>query len=76
MPQNIARQIATRIYRSGRGGVFTAKDFFDFASEKSAYMTLDRLDKKGTIRRLMRGVYEYPAYSKLLGGPASPPLDG
>jgi hypothetical protein len=75
MPQYIARQIATRIYRKGRGGVFTAKDFFDLAGEKSAYMTLDRLAQKGTIRRLLRGVYEYPAYSKLLNGPASPDPD-
>ncbi|MCX6835581.1 MAG: DUF6088 family protein, partial [candidate division Zixibacteria bacterium] len=42
---------------------------------KTVNSALERLAKQGTIRRLMRGVYEYPAYSKLLNAPASPDPD-
>jgi len=66
----------TRIYGYGRGNVFTPKDFLDFTSYDNAQKTLARLAKQGMIRRLMRGVYEYPAYSKLLNAPASANPDG
>jgi hypothetical protein len=72
MPQDDARQIVARIYGSGRGNVFTPKDFIGLVNYENVQKTLARLAKQGTIRRLMRGVYEYPAHSKLLNAPASP----
>jgi hypothetical protein len=36
MPQHIAAQILARIYGSGRGWVFTPKDFLDLASHETA----------------------------------------
>ncbi len=75
MPQDIIRQILARIYGYGRGNVFTPNSFLDLTSHETARQALSRLTKQGTIRRLMRGVYEYPAYSKLLKAPASPDPD-
>lgn len=62
----------SRIKAMGRGSVFTPKDFLDIATHDNARAILSRLAKKGTIRRLRQGVYEYPAYSNLLKAPASP----
>jgi len=69
------QQIFTRIRGYGKGAVFTPKDFLDLSTYDSAQKALARLEKQGALRRLMRGVYEYPAYSKLLDAPASPNPD-
>jgi hypothetical protein len=75
MSQDALKQILARIYGTGRGGVFTPKDFLDLASHEAVRQTLARLAEEGTIRRLMRGVYDYPAFSRLLNAPTSPDPD-
>ena len=75
MTQDIAGQILARIYGNGRGHVFTPKDFLDLASHEAVRQALGRFAEEGTIRRLMRGVYDYPAFSALLNAPASPSPD-
>lgn len=72
MSQHESDKIVARIYGYGRGCAFTPKDFHDLASHANIRAALSRLAKDGTIRRLMRGVYDYPAFSKLLNAPASP----
>ena len=59
----------------GRGSVITPKDFLDLASHETVRQILSRLAKEGKIRRLLRGVYEYPAFSKMLNAPANPDPD-
>jgi hypothetical protein len=75
MSQDPSSQILARIYGNGRGSAFTPKDFLDIASHETARKVLSRLADKGTIRRLIRGVYDYPAFSTLLNAPASPDPD-
>jgi len=75
MEQNIAYKILSRIYGLGRGKVVTPKDFLDLGSHETVRQSLSRLAKEGKIRRLLRGVYEYPAFSKLLDAPANPDPD-
>lgn len=70
-----AYKVLARIYGGGRGGVFTPKDFIDLANHDTVRQILSRLVHEGTLRRLLRGVYEYPAFSDLLNGPASPDPD-
>jgi len=65
----------SRIYGMGRGKVFTPKDFLDLASHETVRQILSRMARKGKIRRLMRGVYEYPEFSKMLNSPAPPDAD-
>ena len=53
-------RIQSRIRGKGRGAVFTPKDFVDLGSRASVDQALSRLARKGTIRRLDRGVYDFP----------------
>ncbi len=72
MKQSGCKKILSRIYGSGRGKVFTPKDFHDLATGETVRQTLGRLTETGTIRRLMRGVYDYPVFSNLFQAPANP----
>lgn len=71
----LSERAASRIRGSGRGRVFTPKDFADLASHGTARQILARLEAKGEIRRILRGVYEYPLPSHLLGGFVPPDPD-
>lgn len=75
MAYPISDKIVDRIYGKGRGSVFTPKDFQDLASRDNVKTTLKRLSEAGTIRRLLRGVYEYPEFSRFLNASASPNPD-
>ena len=75
MTQTASNKILSRIYGKKRGQVFTPKDFLDIASHETVRKTLGRLTDAGTIRRLMRGVYEYPVISTLFKGPSPPDPD-
>jgi len=66
------QQIVARIYGAGRGKAFTPRDFIDLAEAATVRQALGRLARAGKIRRLLRGVYDYPAFSKVLQSPASP----
>jgi len=61
------KSITSRIYGYGRGNVFTPNCFLDLASRQSIDATLHRLAKAGTIRRIARGIYQYPEKHPLLG---------
>jgi hypothetical protein len=67
-----SEQILKRIQKSGKGSVFSPADFADIAGAITVRKILARLVTNGTIRRLMRGVYDYPSYSTLLDDFASP----
>ena len=75
MKDNSIRKILARIYGTGRGAVFTPKDFLDISTSETVRQSLRRLAAAGTIRRLLRGIYDYPAFSTLFDAPASPDPD-
>ncbi len=52
---------------SGRGSVFVPGDFLDLGSRSAVDLALHRLAKKGTIRRLARGIYDCPHRHPALG---------
>ena len=58
----------------GRGGVFTPSDFLDVAARAAVDQALSRLVKNGKLRRLARGLYDFPKVHPKLG-PLSPALD-
>ncbi|MDD5503794.1 MAG: DUF6088 family protein [Candidatus Omnitrophica bacterium] len=60
MAQSIENMIVSRIYGNKRGWVFTPSFFYDLGSRVAIAQSLLRLAKSGTIRRLMRGLYDYP----------------
>ena len=66
-PQSIEAQLKRRIYGSGRGSVFTATDFLDLGGRAAVDVALSRLAAQGSIRRLARGLYDYPKVHATLG---------
>jgi hypothetical protein len=59
--------IVRRIRGHGRGWIFTTSEFLDLGAESALKKTLSRLCQDGTIRRLTRGVYDYPRIHSKLG---------
>ncbi len=68
-------KVLSRIYGHGRGWVFSKGDFIDEISADSIDKALSELAKEGKIRRIARGMYEYPRYSKLLRQYLTPDMD-
>ena len=60
MAQSIDNKVLSRIYGKKRGWVFTPIHFLDLGSRTAIDQVLGRLAKSGTIRRLARGLYDYP----------------
>ena len=73
--QTITKSIDSRVLkairRRGHGSVFVPADFLEIGSREAVDITLHRLARKGTIRRLARGVYDFPKEHPKLG-PLSP----
>lgn len=70
----VADTILRRIRAKRRGWVFTPKAFVDVGSRAAVDQALSRLTKSGTIRRLDRGIYDYPKLHPSLGA-LSPATD-
>lgn len=58
--------IRARVLSAEDGTVFAASDFADIADTNTIRQSLYRLVNDGTLRRILRGVFEKPKYSKLL----------
>jgi len=59
----------------GRGWAFSSSDLLNRFSRQQADSLLSELVKQGKIRRVGRGMYDYPAYSELLKKDLSPDMD-
>lgn len=66
-PQAIDSRIVAAIRARGRGAVFVPADFLDIGSREAVDVALHRLAREGTIRRLARGVYDFPKEHPVLG---------
>lgn len=55
-----------RIYGNGRGWAFSAKDFTAQIPRIDIDVALSSLVKENKIRRVLRGIYDYPIYSEIL----------
>ena len=66
-PQTIDSRILARVHGLGRGSVFVSADFLDLGSREAIDIALHRLARKGTIRRLARGLYDFPKEHPVLG---------
>lgn len=65
--QTIDSRLKSRIYGHGRGAVVTPNDFLDLGGRDAVDKALSRLTARGVIRRLARGLYEYPREHPELG---------
>lgn len=73
--QSIEDKILSRIYGRGKGYAFSSSDFIDEFSINNIDKALSNLAKTSKIRRVSRGMYDYPKYSKLLEKQLSPDMD-
>ena len=72
--QSIGDNIYKKICTKGHGWVFSDKDFRGTGSRGAVRLELFRLVRDGKIRRVIRGIYDYPKFSELLGQLLSPDL--
>jgi len=75
MMQSIEDRIVSRIHGRGRGWAFMPNDFIGEFSRASIDKALSNLASNGRIRRVFRGIYDYPKYSELLKQNLSPDFD-
>ncbi|KPH78381.1 hypothetical protein AE618_21090 [Bosea vaviloviae] len=64
-----------RARASGRGSVFTPSDFLDVAGRAAVDQALSRMVKGGKMRRLVRGLYDFPKMHAKLGALSPAPDD-
>lgn len=67
MDENIEKRLLKRIRGGGRGSVFMPNHFSDISPRTAIDKALSRLASSGSIRRIARGVYDYPVVDPLLG---------
>ena len=65
--QSIDDKVLSRIYGSKRGSVFTPGGFLDLGNRSAVDLVLHRLVKRQVLRRLARGIYDYPRTHPVLG---------
>jgi hypothetical protein len=65
--KTVQDQVLARIRAKGRGTVFVPADFLDLGGRAAIDQALARLARAGTIRRLARGVYDFPKRDRRLG---------
>jgi hypothetical protein len=71
---SVPDRVMRRVRASGRGSVFTPSDFLTVAARSAVDQALSRLVKGGQLRRLARGLYDFPKVHPKLG-PLSPAPD-
>lgn len=66
MAKGYSQQIQERINSMPEGTIFVSSDFVDIADTETVRRNLNRTAQTGKLRRIMKGIYEKPKYSKLL----------
>lgn len=65
--QTADSKVRSMIYGNGRGWVFTPNSFRGLGSRDAIDSAISRLWKEGTVRKLARGLYDYPVQDPVLG---------
>jgi hypothetical protein len=71
----VTKKVETRVRAKGKGGVFSTSEFLDLGSRAAVDQALSRLARRGLIRRISRGIYDYPRTNRKLGVTLSPSPD-
>lgn len=72
--QSVDYKVLNRIFGHGRGWVFTPSHFSDIGSRAAVAAALVRHKRRGSIRQLARGLYDYPRLAPQTGF-LLPPLE-
>ena len=73
--QSFNKKAISRIYGHGMGWAFASNDFVEDFSRSQIDYALSELCREGKIRRVCRGIYDYPKFSELLQQDLSPDFD-
>jgi hypothetical protein len=73
--KNLSESCFYFIAGHGRGWAFSSSDLLGRYSRQQADSLLSELAGQSKIRRVARGLYDYPGYSELLGKELSPDID-
>ena len=74
MCNSIRGKILSKIHGHGEGWIFSSHDFIGDFRRYEIDQTLSSLAKAGDIRRILRGIYDYPSYSEILKRQVAPDL--
>ncbi len=69
------KHIEKRIASLPEGSAFITSDFLDIADTQVVNKALSRIAEAGSIRRILRGVYDRSRYSELLQEWAAPKME-
>jgi hypothetical protein len=72
--QSIAGKILYRIRGKGRGSVHVTGDFLDLGTRAAVDQALSRLARRGYLRRLDQGIYDFPKMHPRLGALSPDPV--
>lgn len=75
MIKSVKSQILSRIYGRGRGWAFSPNDFKADFKPWEISNSLEDLTNEGKIRRISRGLYDYPMYSRILNKFVAPDME-
>ncbi|GLR15795.1 DUF6088 family protein [Portibacter lacus] len=67
MTLSVENQILKSIYNHKRGKIFFPDNFNKYGSSTAVRQALNRLEDKGVLLRLARGIYLFPKKHKVLG---------
>lgn len=67
MHKSVYGKLRKQVERLGRGAVFVTRELLGLGSRAAVDEALSRLTKEGVIRRLGRGLYDYPRLHPALG---------
>ena len=74
MKKSVKDKVLAKIAKHGRNWIFSAQDFMPEFKRYEIDASLKALSDDGIIRKICRGVYDYPSYSELLAQPTAPDL--
>ena len=75
MAESVRNKVISRIYGRGRGWCFTPNDFISDFSKNEINVALHTLLNENKIRRISRGLYDYPIFSSILNKNVAPDME-
>jgi len=73
--ESVKNRVLSRIYGRGRGWAFTPNDFSNDFKRWEISNSLEDLVNDGKIRRIIRGLYDYPIFSNILNKNVAPDME-
>ena len=63
----VSKKIKNFVSKSKQGKLFFVSDFLEYGNYDTVRKTLQRLEKKGVLIRISKGIYYYPKIDRVLG---------